>query len=149
MTELRSSTYWDEIEEGEELPPWQNAANEVQLMLFSAITWNPHRIHYDRDYAKTEEHPDLLVHGPLQGAWLSQYLTDWIGPLGRLKRLAWQNRGRALVNEALSFGGRVTRKYEAGGEHLIDGEIWEANADGQTLAPARFTAALPLRPGRP
>jgi hydroxyacyl-ACP dehydratase HTD2-like protein with hotdog domain len=38
----------------------------IRLFTFSALTRNPHRIHYDRDYAREAEgHPDLLVHGPL------------------------------------------------------------------------------------
>ncbi|QDQ98227.1 hypothetical protein [Tomitella fengzijianii] len=41
-------------------------ADERLLMLTSALTYNPHRIHYDRDYATgVEGHPDLVVHGPL------------------------------------------------------------------------------------
>ena len=37
------------------------------LFRFSALTFNGHRIHYDLDYCKTEEHyPGLVVHGPLQ-----------------------------------------------------------------------------------
>ena len=145
MTDLKPSLYWDDLEEGQEIATWTNAANEVQLLLFSAITWNPHRIHYDRDYAHTEGHRDIIVHGPLQGAWLSQYVTDWIGPLGRMKRLGWQNRGSAVVNETVSFKGRVLRKYIEGGEHLVDGEIVEEGSDGTTLMPATFTVALPTR----
>ncbi|VBB69417.1 COGs COG3777 [invertebrate metagenome] len=38
----------------------------VLLFRFSAITFNSHRIHYDRPYATQEEHyPGLVVHGPL------------------------------------------------------------------------------------
>jgi 3-methylfumaryl-CoA hydratase len=36
------------------------------LFRFSALTFNAHRIHYDRDYAEREEgYPGLVVHGPL------------------------------------------------------------------------------------
>lgn len=36
------------------------------LFRFSALTYNAHRIHYDRDYAMKEEgYPGLVVHGPL------------------------------------------------------------------------------------
>lgn len=39
----------------------------VVLFRFSALTFNGHRIHYDRDYAThVENYPGLLVHGPLQ-----------------------------------------------------------------------------------
>ena len=36
------------------------------LFQFSALTYNPHRIHYDHPYATGQEgYPGLLVHGPL------------------------------------------------------------------------------------
>ncbi|MFT3819297.1 MAG: MaoC family dehydratase N-terminal domain-containing protein [Rubrivivax sp.] len=36
------------------------------LFRFSALTFNAHRIHYDRDYAtRVEGYPALVVHGPL------------------------------------------------------------------------------------
>ena len=38
----------------------------VLLMRYSALTFNGHRIHYDRPYAMEEEgYPGLVVHGPL------------------------------------------------------------------------------------
>lgn len=38
----------------------------VLLFRFSALTFNGHRIHYDRDYARrVERYPGLVVHGPL------------------------------------------------------------------------------------
>jgi len=38
----------------------------VTLFMFSSVTANAHRIHYDLEYARSEGHPDLVVHGPLQ-----------------------------------------------------------------------------------
>ncbi|NJP07983.1 MAG: acyl-CoA dehydrogenase [Chloroflexaceae bacterium] len=41
------------------------------LFRFSAITFNSHRIHYDRPYAMQEEgYPGLVVHGPLTATLL-------------------------------------------------------------------------------
>jgi 3-methylfumaryl-CoA hydratase len=40
--------------------------DEVLLFRYSALTFNGHRIHYDRRYATTVEgYPGLVVHGPL------------------------------------------------------------------------------------
>ncbi|MCR8923519.1 acyl-CoA dehydrogenase [Dasania sp. GY-MA-18] len=42
------------------------SANQVLLFRYSALTYNAHRIHYDRNYAMEEEgYPALVVHGPL------------------------------------------------------------------------------------
>ena len=37
----------------------------VLLFRYSAVTFNGHRIHYDRRYAELEGYPALVVHGPL------------------------------------------------------------------------------------
>jgi 3-methylfumaryl-CoA hydratase len=52
---------------------WQRRvpADPVLLFRFSALTFNGHRIHYDRPYATgTEGYPGLVVHGPLQAMLL-------------------------------------------------------------------------------
>jgi 3-methylfumaryl-CoA hydratase len=46
---------------------WTVHVDPVLLFRFSALTYNGHRIHYDRDYARDVElYPGLVVHGPLQ-----------------------------------------------------------------------------------
>ncbi|WP_028206052.1 FAS1-like dehydratase domain-containing protein [Paraburkholderia nodosa] len=47
----------------------------VLLMRYSALTFNGHRIHYDRPYAMQEEgYPGLVVHGPLIATLLMETL---------------------------------------------------------------------------
>ncbi len=49
-------------------------ADPVLLFRYSAITFNSHRIHYDRDYVtKVEGYPGLIVHGPLQASLLVEF----------------------------------------------------------------------------
>ncbi len=46
-------------------------ADPVLLFRYSALTFNSHRIHYDRDYAMNEEgYSGLVVHGPLSASFL-------------------------------------------------------------------------------
>jgi 3-methylfumaryl-CoA hydratase len=48
--------------------PWQRGvlADDVLLFRYSALTFNGHRIHYDRRYVtEIEGYPGLVVHGPL------------------------------------------------------------------------------------
>ncbi|MDX6340106.1 MAG: 3-methylfumaryl-CoA hydratase [Trebonia sp.] len=43
------------------------------LFRFSALTYNTHRIHYDRDYCRdVEGYPGLLTHGPLQALAMAE-----------------------------------------------------------------------------
>lgn len=46
-------------------------ADAIVLFRYSALTFNAHRIHYDRDYVReVEGYPGLLVHGPLLATML-------------------------------------------------------------------------------
>jgi 3-methylfumaryl-CoA hydratase len=67
------------------LPPTQGWSEIIQptttlLFRFSAVTFNGHRIHYDRDYATQVEHyPDLVVHGPLTAMLLAESASRHLG----------------------------------------------------------------------
>lgn len=51
--------------------------NPILLFRYSALTFNAHRIHYDRVYAKdVESYPGLVVHGPLLATFLLELFND-------------------------------------------------------------------------
>jgi 3-methylfumaryl-CoA hydratase len=59
--------------------PWSAVwePDPVTLFRFSALTWNGHRIHYDRRYVMEEEgYPGLVVHGPLTATLLANLCRD-------------------------------------------------------------------------
>jgi len=59
--------------------PWRRTIvpDAVTLFRFSALTFNPHRIHYDRAYAReVEGYPGLVVHGPLVQTCLIDLVRD-------------------------------------------------------------------------
>jgi 3-methylfumaryl-CoA hydratase len=60
-------------------PQWSLGIEPDTTLLFrySALTFNGHRIHYDRAYAREQEgYPDLVVHGPLAATLLQQLALD-------------------------------------------------------------------------
>jgi 3-methylfumaryl-CoA hydratase len=97
-------------------------ADAVLLFRYSALTFNGHRIHYDRDYVtRIEGYPGLIFHGPLQAAFIVE--------------LAAKLRG-GKPPKKLSYRG-VQPLFE-GGEFSINAndnggvmELWAANAEGQ------------------
>ena len=128
------------VQIGDQLPKMKKQASEAELFLYSAASFNPHRIHYDRAYANFEGHDDLVVHGPLQGSWLTQFVTDWAGPRARLLSIEWQNRASAFVVDELIFTGTVTAIDQA--NTSVELEISEKNIDGTLLMPAKANVRL-------
>jgi 3-methylfumaryl-CoA hydratase len=77
LTEFHDIVYRDAPQPGDQAPPptpapegaiWQREwiPDDVLLFRYSALTFNGHRIHYDRRYVtQVEGYPGLVVHGPL------------------------------------------------------------------------------------
>jgi 3-methylfumaryl-CoA hydratase len=52
---------------------WQLPIDPTFLFRFSALTYNAHRIHYDRKFAwEVEGYPGLVTHGPLQALAMAE-----------------------------------------------------------------------------
>jgi 3-methylfumaryl-CoA hydratase len=99
-----------------------HVSDPVLLFRYSALTFNGHRIHYDRDYVtKVEGYPGLIFHGPLQAAFIVELAAKLHGGKPPKK---FSYRGLQPLFEGSAFS--VNANDNAGGM-----ELWTANADGQ------------------
>jgi 3-methylfumaryl-CoA hydratase len=97
---------------------WPVEVNPVLLFRFSALTYNAHRIHYDRDYARAEGYPGLLVHGPLQALLMAELARPERPTLCKYsyRLVAPLFDGQGLIVSAAADGDavRVTTRDRAG-----------------------------------
>jgi hydroxyacyl-ACP dehydratase HTD2-like protein with hotdog domain len=94
---------------GDALPERRHTPTNVTLFMYNAAVWNAHRIHYDETYTtQVERHPGIVIDGPLQGDWLAQVVTNWLGDDGKILRFNYSNRKATYLGETLISGGRVT-----------------------------------------
>ncbi len=140
-----TSPRFEEVEAGQELAPMVKTPNEVQVFMFSAITWDTHRTHFDTPYSVDEESlPGILVHGHLQGAFLTQYVTRWAGTEGRLRSIDYQNRGMVIPGERLTVRAKVTGKSEEAGVGLVALDMWLEKDGGEMPTTAAAVVEIPL-----
>ncbi|WP_111719031.1 acyl-CoA dehydrogenase [Homoserinimonas sp. OAct 916] len=79
----------------------------VVLFRMSALTYNAHRIHYDRDYARgVEGYPGLVVHGPLQALLLAD-LADRTYPDRQVASFTFRSTAPAFDENPLELRGRM------------------------------------------
>lgn len=88
LTEFHDIVYREAVRADDPLPPpkaapatakWEKkwVPDDVLLFRYSALTFNGHRIHYDRRYVtETEGYPGLVVHGPLIATLLLESLRE-------------------------------------------------------------------------
>ena len=90
---------------------WSVDVTPTLLFRFSALTYNGHRIHYDRDYAReVEGYPGLLTHGPLQALTMAEAARAR-GVTGAGTTCAYR-----LVAPLFDFQGLVVRVTRGDGE---------------------------------
>jgi 3-methylfumaryl-CoA hydratase len=95
----KSNTTIASINEG--LKSYENKAqwsdmirpNPVLLFKYSALTFNGHRIHYDRDFCREEfGFPGLVVHGPLIATLLIELVRKRL-PSARISEYSFRAKG--------------------------------------------------------
>ena len=102
-------------EQFEGLPgDWELRIDPVLLFRFSALTYNAHRIHYDRDYARgVEGYPGLVVHGPLQALVMAEAARMRVPEGQRAETNAFEYR---LVSPLFDHQGLLARVSGSGHE---------------------------------
>mgnify|MGYP003625701362 CR=1 FL=1 len=143
MTEAAEVAPKRSINVGDTLPERRFQPDNVQSMLYNAVLWNGHRIHFDEPYARNVEgYPGLVVAGPLLGDWLNQCVEEWLQDDGRLQSIEYSNRIATYTGDVLFSGGTVTAYSAATGD--VEIEVFIKNEAGEVVAPgvarARFHA---------
>jgi 3-methylfumaryl-CoA hydratase len=109
---------------------WAHAmrADAVLLFRYSAVTFNGHRIHYDRAYAtQVEAYPGLVVHGPLLATLLQGFVERSSG--AKLARFVFRGAAPLFDGEDFALCGKA------------DGNFWVRAADGRLIQQAKATLA--------
>jgi 3-methylfumaryl-CoA hydratase len=106
--------------------------DDVLLFRYSAVTFNGHRIHYDRRYCTEVEHyPGLVVHGPLIATLLTDLLRRSL-PEAHLTKFAFRAVSPLFDNAPFQVCGEPA----AGGQTV---RLWAQNAQGGLAMDATAT----------
>lgn len=147
--------FWEDIEVGMEMTPplGKGLLTMMEIVRFGLfVSPMMRRIEQRRPYIeigfqreamqKRAGLEDASDYGPQRVCWLGQFVTDWIGDDGTLKKLSCQIRHPSIMGDVNVVKGKVKGKRIEGGEHLVDCEIWVENQAGLVTAPGKATVAL-------
>jgi len=119
--------------------PWSERydPDPVTLFRYSALTFNGHRIHYDRRYVIEEEgYPGLVVHGPLTATLLADLCRRHAG---RALFASWAFRARKPLFDVNPI--QLTGAPSADGK-LVELGAWDPQGDLCMSATATFETAI-------
>ena len=100
----------------------------VLLFRYSALTFNSHRIHYDRHYAKTNEgYEDLVVQGPLTVSLLLNRFREE-QPDADVNQFSFRGISPLFVNNVMNLCGNTNESRA---------NLWANNHNGQRAMEVR------------
>lgn len=131
--------FFESIEVGTEIPPLIKNITRRQLFMYSAATWDLQPGHYDRAFAQSHGFKDVYLDGPMNAAFMTQLITDWIGMHGTLRKLSLTYRTMVFPGDSLTCTGKITKKYTKNGEKVIECDTLSQNQDGKTVTLGKAT----------
>ena len=96
------------FEVGGVLPPLRHTTTAFELFRYSAVTWNPHRIHIDESYAREEGHAGLALHSHLRAALALRCVTEGLGPGWQVTNTSYRLRKPVYAPADLTYTAQVT-----------------------------------------
>ena len=138
-------TYLEDVQEGHEIPAFVvDGLTRTDLVRYAGASGDFNPIHHDEEFAKMAGNPTVFGHGMLTAGFVAKCVTDFVGP-ENLRRYKVRFASRVWPGDTITCKGRVTRKYEEGGERRIDGELVALRQTGEFAVTGSFSAALPSR----
>ena len=137
--------HFEDVQEGQELPPFVvDGLTRTDLVRYAGASGDFNPIHHDEEFARMAGNPTVFGHGMLTAGFVAKCVTDFVGP-ENLRRYKVRFASRVWPGDTITCKGRVTRKYEEGGERRIDGELVALRQTGEVAVTGSFSAALPSR----
>jgi acyl dehydratase len=141
-----AQVYFDDVEVGTIIPSMEKHVTMTTIAKWAGATGDVGPPHLDHEYMKTVYGmPSVISHGALNGAYLAQLVTNWIGGWGVLKKHSTQYRGNTFPRDIITFQGKVVRKWVEQGENLLECETWAENQHGIIVTLGKSTVSLPAR----
>lgn len=137
-------TKFEDVEVGTGPEPRTLEVTPRQLVQYAGVSQDFTPIHYNTAYAQGAGHDDIIIHGALKTALLSQWLADWAGSIGAVKHVETSYRGIDYAGK-VTCAGKITNKRKENGVGLVDLDVEFRNADGAVTTPGKATVALAMR----
>lgn len=142
---MAEQIYFEDVNQGQELPPIKISPDKQQLVKFAAGSGDFNPLHFDEKFATNMGMPETIVHGRFKYAVVGRVVTEWMGYQGRLKKVGVSYRGIDTPNKEITAGGVVTAKRQENGENIVELDVWTQDVDGKKTTPGTAEVSLPSR----
>lgn len=124
MKTTPTQRYWQDVEEGDVLPPLVMQTSLKQTIEHVGADRDFMAGHYNPAYARPQGQPDIYFNALFHQSMVDRVTSDWAGPACFVTRKKTAVRGSIHAGDHLRGEGCVTRRYvDEHGRYCLDLEI--------------------------
>lgn len=114
------------------------------MVMYAAATWDFHRAHYDREFARSAGFEAPVVDGQMIGALLAREVMRWGGPDSFLRMLDYRVSAMVYAGDRICVAGEVIDKKTEAGHPLVVWRLQIHKPDGaQVVKDAQTVIEIP------
>jgi acyl dehydratase len=131
-----------QVKVGDELPRLViGPLTRQDIVQYAGAAWDFSPLHYDQTFVEAAGLPNVVVMGMFTAGMASRCVTDFAGA-GQVRDYKVRFVARIYPGDTITCGGQVTRKFEANGEKIVEGELTVVNQKGEVAINGFFRAAM-------
>jgi acyl dehydratase len=139
---MAATIRYEDVEVGGELPRLTiGPLTRQDIVRYAGAACDFSPLHYDQPFVEAAGLPTVVVMGMFTAAMASRCITDFAGA-GQVRNYKVRFVARIYPGDTINCAGKVTRKFEADGERLVEGELIVTNQKGEVALTATFRAAV-------
>jgi acyl dehydratase len=144
---MAEQTYFEDVNEGQEIPPLKISPDKQQLVKFAAGSGDFNPLHFDENFPmlKPMGLAENIVHGRFKYAQVGRAVFAFAGYKGRVKNFGVSYRGMDMLNKEITVKGVVTGKRQENGENIVELDVWTENGEGKKTTPGNAVVVLPSK----
>ncbi len=139
---MAAAVSYDDVKVGDELPRLViGPLTRQDIVQYAGAAWDFSPLHYDQPFVEAAGLPNVVVMGMFTAGMASRCITDFAGA-GQVRDYKVRFVARIYPGDTITCTGRVARKFEAGGERMVEGELIVTNQKGEVAINGSFRAAV-------
>jgi acyl dehydratase len=143
---MNNQVFYEDVVEGQELPPFEKLVTTVNILMYLSTVWLMDRIHFDYPFATQRRGlPNVVAPGNMAVDYYTQFLTEWAGEKGNLRKLSIQFRSFMTPGDVLTCGGKIISKIIKERKGYAELELWIKNQNNMNCVPGKAVVELPMR----
>ncbi len=137
--------YYEDINEGDEAQPLaMGPCTRTQVVKYAGASGDFNPLHTDELFAIRAGFDRIFAMGKMGAGMCTRMVCDWLG-FQNIKKYGFRFTSQLWPNDLVTYKGKVVRKYEEGGENLVECDIFGENQNGARTLMGSVLASLPSK----